>query len=151
MPKFNFRLATFLKLREAFRDERQAELAEVYRADEILVERDGEVRREMAAQQQSARQGVAPGPVNVDRLIGVQRYDLELRGRLALLAHQRQLLSGEIQRRRQALVEANREVRVLEKLRDKQAEKFRAAENYRETKQLDEIAQQRAVHEEAEA
>ena len=151
MPQFHFRLATFLRLREATRDERQAELAEVYRADEILAAREGEVRQEMAAQQQSARQGAAPGPINVDRLIGTQRYELELRGRLALLTHQRQLLAGEIQRRRQALVEANREVRVLEKLRDKQLEKFRAAENYHDLKRLDEIAQQRAVREEAEA
>ena len=86
MPQFHFRLATFLKLREAFRDERQAALAEVYRADDILVERDGETRREMTALQQIARQGAAPGPIDVDRLIGTQRYDLELRGRLALLA-----------------------------------------------------------------
>ena len=87
MPKFNFRLATFLKLREAFRDERQAELAEVYRADQILVERDAEVRREMAAQQQSARQRAAPGPIDVDHLISTQRYDLELRGQLAIVTH----------------------------------------------------------------
>jgi flagellar biosynthesis chaperone FliJ len=42
-------------------------------------------------------------------------------------------------------------VGVLEKLRDKQAENYRAAENYRDLKRLDEIAQQRAVREEAEA
>ena len=35
---------------------------------------------------------------------------------------QRETVQAEMQRRRQALAEANREVRVLENLRDKQAE-----------------------------
>ena len=37
MGKFKFRLATLLRLREATRDERRAELAQAYRADEIIL------------------------------------------------------------------------------------------------------------------
>jgi len=36
MPKFQFRLATLLRLREATRDERRGRLAEAYRVDEVV-------------------------------------------------------------------------------------------------------------------
>jgi flagellar export protein FliJ len=44
------------------------------------------------------------------------------------------------ERRREALVEANRQVRVLELLREKQAAAALAAEEAREAKELDEIS-----------
>ena len=151
MPRFRFRLATLLKLREALRDERRAELAQAYQADEILARREAETQQEMQAIRQRQRQDSAPGPIDLDSLLGAQRYELELRGRLAQAAHQRQLLAGEIARRQKALVEANREVRVLEKLRDKLAQRHREEEDVRQQKQLDETAQLRAMREEVDA
>ena len=53
-------------------------------------------------------------------------------------------MAAEIERRRQALVEADREVRVLEKLRQRQAEQHRRDEDLREVKRLDEVASQQA-------
>ena len=150
MPKFRFRLATFQKLREAVRDERQAALNEALQIDDLLAERQRETNRDIAAALSRARAGVGPGLVDVDMLIEVQRYDLALRGQLAQLQRQRQTLAGEIERRRAALVEANRDVRVLEKLHDKQLTRHREEESVRERKQLDEIAQQRACQRESE-
>jgi flagellar export protein FliJ len=54
-----------------------------------------------------------------------------------------------MEHRRVALAEANREVRVLEKLRDRQHERHRQEENRQEIKELDEVAGRRAVREEA--
>ncbi len=62
---------------------------------------------------------------------------------------QRETLATEIEHRRLALVEANREVRVLEKLREKQVTRHRRDENRRETKVLDEVAGRRAALEDA--
>ncbi len=56
-------------------------------------------------------------------------------------------MQTEIDRRRQVLAEANREVRVLENLRDKQAGQHRQQEDRREMKRLDEVAQQQALRE----
>ncbi len=53
-------------------------------------------------------------------------------------------MATEIERRRQALVEADREVRVLEKLRERQAEQHRREEDLQEAKRLDEVAAQQA-------
>jgi flagellar export protein FliJ len=43
-----------------------------------------------------------------------------------------------------ALIEADREVRVLEKLRERQLEQHRESESRREVRQIDEVAQRSA-------
>lgn len=150
MAKFKFRLATLLKLREATRDERRAELAEAYRADDILNERLEQIRGELEGLSNECRKAAGPGTVNIDLLIESQRYEITLRAYEKQTQEQRKRLAGEIERRRAALLAANREVRVLEKLREHQLERHRDEENRRDIKRLDEIAQQRAAAEMAE-
>jgi flagellar FliJ protein len=147
MAKFKFRLATFLRLREAARDERRAELAEAYRADDLLQERLEHVGRELGWLQAQWRRVSAPGTVDVDQLVEAGRYQLLLKAQQSQLDRQREAVAAEIERRRQALVDANRNVRVLEKLRQNQAQRHRQEENRQEIKQLDEVAGQRAARE----
>jgi flagellar export protein FliJ len=151
MAKFKFRLTTLLKIREATRDERQAELAEAYRADDILVERLRQIHGEFGALLEECRKAAGPGAVNIDRLLEAQRYEVMLRAYEKQTLEQRRRLAEEIERRREALLAANREVRVLEKLREHQLERHREEENRRDIKRLDEIAQQRAAANMAEA
>ena len=145
MAKFKFRLATLLKLREATRDERQAELAEAYRADDILGERLGQIHGELNAMLIGCREAASPGTVNIDLLIESQRYEVTLRIYEKQTLEQRKRLAVEIERRREALLAANREVRVLEKLREHQIERHREEENRKDIKRLDEVAGQRAA------
>jgi flagellar protein FliJ len=147
MAKFKFRLATLLRLREAARDERRAELAEAYRVDDMLQQRLREVAGELDSLREQCRQAAGPGTVDVDRLVEAQRYELALIGHQRHLQQQREGVTAEIERRRAALVEANRDVRVLEKLRDKQSLRYQQEENRQEIKRLDEVAQQRAARE----
>jgi flagellar protein FliJ len=151
MSKFKFRLATLLKLREATRDERQAELTEAYRADDILVERLQQILGELDAAFAECRKAAGPGAVNIDLLIESQQYEVTLRAYEKQTLLQRERVGAEIERRREALLAANREVRVLEKLRDHKLERFREEENRRDIKRLDEIAQRQAVAETVEA
>ena len=58
------------------------------------------------------------------------------------LQRQRQALAAEIDRRRQALLEADRDVRTLEKLRENQLQAHRQEEERQEGKRLDEAALQ---------
>jgi flagellar export protein FliJ len=145
MAKFKFRLATLLKIREATRDQRRAELAEAYRADDILVERLEQIHGELNAMLSECRKAAGPGAVNIDLLIESQRYEITLRAYEKQTLAQRERLAGEIERRRDALLAANRDVRVLEKLREQQIDRHRQEENRRDIKRLDEIAQQRAA------
>jgi flagellar FliJ protein len=147
MSTFRFRLSPVLQVREAARDERRTALGEAYRADELLRQRLEAVEAELQRLRGLAREAARPGPVDVDRLVEAQRYALRLRSAQAQILRQREELAAEIQRRRQALLVADREVRVLEKLRQRQADRHRREEDRREVKRLDELAQQKVMRE----
>jgi flagellar export protein FliJ len=147
MAAFKFRLATYLRLREALRDQRRSHLAQAYRAEEVILREERRLEEESAATAARVRDAARPGEINVDRLLDAQRYQTILRAQQQHLAGQRELLAAEIQRRRQALVESNRDVQVLEKLRSRQYDQHRYQENRREIAQLDEIGQRRMVGE----
>lgn len=140
MAKFQFRLATLLRLRESLRDERQIALAEAYHADDVLRARQDALAAELVELKDACRQAAGPGQVDVDRLLDSQRYEVSLRAAGMQVVHQRQQLGEEIERRREAVVHANRDVRVLEKLRERQAERHRDEAAQREMKLLDEVA-----------
>jgi flagellar FliJ protein len=140
MSRFQFRLKSLLAIRETTRDLRRAELAESLALERSLNEREAALQRELDDQNQWFRRGTAPGPLNVDRLSTGHRYQLLLRRQARTLAGERQSLALEIERRRQVLLEADREVRVLEKLRERQFEHFRRQLAAAEVKQLDEAA-----------
>lgn len=150
MPAFTFRLATLLRLRESIRDHRRQELAHALRAEELLRQEQARVEEELRQLAEHSRQAGGPGEVQVDRLLEAERFELVLLARRRLLANQQEMLQAEIQRRRDALVEANRQVQVLQRLRDRQAQRHRHEENRRAVFALDEAAQRRAFSQEVE-
>lgn len=137
MSAFQFRLATLLRLRLAERDERRSDLAKALAAAEIL-ERQ---RQSLAAEREENRDRIrrvgAPGG-NVDSLIHGHRYEAILKVRAAQLAAQEAQVEREVERRRAILVEADRQVKVLEKLKERQAAEHRSSQDKLEVRQLDE-------------
>ncbi len=144
MAAFTFRLATLLRLRESIRDQRRQDLAQALRAEELLRQEQERVENEIRELAERSRQAAGPGEVHVDTLLEAERFELVLLARRRLLANQQEMLQAEIQRRREALVEANRQVQVLQRLRQRQAERHRHEENRREVLALDEVAQRQA-------
>jgi flagellar protein FliJ len=140
MAQFRFRLESLLKLRLAERDHRREELANAYRADQVLQQRLASVREEIVDTQRLSKACSAPGTVHVDKLLHSHRYELILVGQLQQIHRQRQLIANEIDRRRQALVEADQELRILEKLREKHATAFAYHEHKADIRLLDEMA-----------
>ena len=140
MAKFKFRLATLMKLREAARQERRAQLAQAYQAEAILQEQEQTLEQELAGLIDRTRDEVRPGQVNVDRLLTTQRYELLLYTQQKQTHEQRQVVAAEIEQRRAMLVEADRQLRVLEKLKERKAKRHRDEENRREIKWMDEVA-----------
>lgn len=135
---FRFRLQRLLQLREAFRNERRAELARALQAQQKLQGWMDDLTAKLAFERQTRT--CAPGPVQVDRQLESLRYQTVLQMNLLDLERKRLGLEAEIDRLRAALVEADREVKVLIKLRDRKQREEQAAENRRETKFLDEVA-----------
>jgi flagellar export protein FliJ len=140
MAKYKFRLATVQKVREARRDRDRAALAAAFRAEHVLAERRVALSAE-AAELELLRRSAIAGPVlDVNRVLEAQRYELVLKARAADLEQQQTMLAVETERRRQQLIESDRDVRVLERLDARHRQEHRRHEERAEVKQLDEVA-----------
>ena len=135
-----FRLHTLLRLRIAERDERRADLAKALRAEEMLRAEQARLNAEQAELAQRARSLKSPGAANVDALLSTHRYEVVLAAQARQLSAQLTQVAAEIERRRLVLVEADRQVRVLEKLRERQAAAARIQEERLDAKRYDELA-----------
>jgi flagellar export protein FliJ len=145
MAKYQFRLKTLQRLREARRNQERAALAEAFRAEQILADHRAAVAMEQAALRDVQRAAVAGRYVDVNRLLEAQRYDLVLKSREQELAGREELLAVETERRRQAVVEADREVRVLELLDERHRRQHQRHQQRLEIKELDEVALNRRI------
>ena len=137
---FAFRLQTLLRLREADRDQRRADLAKALRAEATLLAQGAQLDQERQETAELSRRLASPGEGDVDRLLASHRYELVLRTRGQQLTAQLTQVQAEVERRRLALVEADRQVRVLEKLRDKRQADYKTREAKLAQSQLDEQA-----------
>ena len=143
MAKYQFRLETLQKVREARRDQQRAALAEAFRAEQVLADHQAALAAEDVELRELQR-AAAVGPiVDVNRLLEAQRYELVLKARGQELAGQQAVLATESERRRQALVEADRDVRALELLDERHRHEHQRHQRRSEQKQLDEVAVQR--------
>lgn len=145
MSNFKFRLQTVLRLRQAVRDERRAELGRAQRAAEVLREQQERIAAEAienqnATRQMMTRQASSSSGVSVDGLLNAHRHALLLKAQSAQLTQQQNQIAAEIAKRQQALVEADRDVRVLEKLQEKGQVEHDLRELALEQRELDEIA-----------
>jgi flagellar export protein FliJ len=140
MAKYKFRLNTLQKVREAHRDQQRASLAEAFRAEQVLAENRAELVEEERELRELQRSAVDGQYLDVNRLLEAQRYELLLKAQGEELAKQAILLAAEAERRRQTLVEADREVRVLELLDERHRRAHDREEQRAETKRLDDVA-----------
>lgn len=138
MARYKFKLEALQKVREAHRDEQRASLADAFRAEQVLAENRAQIAREEHELRELKRSNIASGHPDVNRLLDAQRYELLLRAQSVELAKQATLLAAETERRRQLVVEADREVRVLELLDEKHRRLHRRDAERAETKRLDE-------------
>jgi flagellar FliJ protein len=140
MKTFRFRLETLLKLRRAALDEQRAKLAEAYRAEALLVRRQQEIDQERAENQYHRRSTANTGVVQIDAALQTQRYEMILQAQRRVLEEQQRKLQDAIEQQRRVVVEADREVKVLEKLRERRLAEYQLAQQSRDIKHMDEIA-----------
>ena len=118
------------------------------KAEDILVNRISELNGNLTEMRRQSHVASRPGTINIDRLLDAGRYEFALKAQRQAADEQRQAVLLEVERRRQSLVEADREVKTLEKLREQQATRHRQEESRQEIKRLDATAIQRAAHRE---
>jgi flagellar FliJ protein len=119
----------------------QGELAKAYNARRILEETLHNVEKQIAEGTAAARELMQAGQtVNVDYLLGLRRQEMFLRANQTDLMQKIQIVDEEIERRRAIVVAANKELKIVEKLKEKRYEKYLEDENKGEAKMMDEIA-----------
>jgi len=138
MGRFIFRLQSVLDVRATACNECRARLAESFAAAAELDGRRQSIERELAAAVQ-LRQAGRKGPLDVQHLASVQRYEQLLRGDLGIVGEQIHALEQRIEREREALIVADRQVRLLERLREKQLARHRQQESASELRELDDL------------
>jgi flagellar export protein FliJ len=142
MARFRFRLETIERLRHAEREERRRALAEAHQAEDELNRLVEDVHSQIEQTRQRRQASALPGPTSVDRLLDAHRYALGLQAQAQGLLEKQELLAAEVARRREALVEADRQVRVMERLREIHRTRRLREERKQENKRLDEVAAQ---------
>lgn len=140
MDSTAFRLQPLIKLREAERDQRRSALAKAHQAEQILQQQIDQTASDVTAAYQNLQAMAAPGELNVDQLLDGHRYQMLLKSQQQRLKQQQNQLQDEIEKQRAALVEADRQLKMLEKLRRRKETEQRAADQKLETRQLDEVA-----------
>jgi flagellar FliJ protein len=140
---FRFRLQPLQKIRENVRQERQAELAKALEAETIVREKLESIQHEIAATKEDGRKFASGGAINVEFLIGLRRHEAFLLAQKADVENRLEQVLTEVARRRQAVVEADKDVKMMEKLHEVQKEKYDAAMVAKEIVNMDEIASQK--------
>jgi flagellar protein FliJ len=136
----SFRLGTLLKLNEHARDQRQRMLADALHADSLLQQRIDQVQMELDQVKQQTSELVKQSTINPDAWGDQQRYRWILQSQKVQLLDQQGNLQQEIERRKQALMESDREVKKLEKMRERDVEQQRQHQLMVQQKELDDLA-----------
>jgi flagellar FliJ protein len=138
---FIFRLDPLITIRDNVLKERQSELAKAYEARKILEKEIQGVERQLEEGITIVRSLIQEGQtVNVESLLGFRRQEMFLRAQQSDLTQKLQMVDEEIIRCRTAVIVANKELKIVEKLKEKRFEKYLEDENRAETKFMDEIA-----------
>ena len=140
---FKFRLEPLITIRENVLKECQAELAKAYDARRILEEHLQKIARQLSEGTEVARSIMQPGQtVNVEFLLGLRRQEMFLRANQDDLKQKMQVIDEEIEVRRAKVAEANKELKIVEKLKEKRYEQYLEEEKQEEIKEMNEIAVQ---------
>jgi flagellar FliJ protein len=143
MPRFQFRLQSMLQLAESQRDERRREVAAAMEAVRVLQERHAEIDTEIQDVRRLKGAASLGENVRVDQLIDASRYELLLRSQQREIKNQQSQVDEELERRRLLLVEADRHVQTLEKLRERKRAEHQIEEDRAQQRLLDEVATMR--------
>jgi flagellar FliJ protein len=140
MRRFKYRFEKILTFRQHQEKQRQRELATVQQLEQTqrlkiadILGRQAETRRDKARH--------LVGAIVAARLSGFYRYHLLLKQKELADREVLQQISKEVEKRRQALIEASRKKKIYEKLKERHQNRFERETNLLMQKENDEIGQ----------
>jgi flagellar export protein FliJ len=136
---FLFRLTTLMRLRQTARDECQQELAVAQQLERSIYEQIAKFDRQIADLRNRSDASSQAGSIDIDRLRDTARYQSLLAAERQVAQQELRGCSARVDRLRQSLVEADRELKSLEKLQARDQNRRRHWQRKRELGQLDEV------------
>ena len=142
MPRFVFPLDGVLRQRKHVEEQRQRELA-VLQADWVALE--GQLRemdRQVQETTADVRENRLVGTLDLAYLTAHRRYSAAMQRRAVGIAEQMTALKTRIDAARRALIEAAKQRKIIEKLRENRKERWAGELARRESAEIDEIGAQ---------
>jgi len=144
MPRFKFQLEGVLEHRKNIEEQKQRALAavlvEMQRLKSDLAELDQVARGAVA----DLRENRLTGRLDMSFLAAHRRFTGSVQRRALAIAQKMALVQRQIDEARSALAEAAKQRKIIEKLRERQLERWRSQQNRQEMEELDDIGMQLA-------
>jgi len=140
MKKFTFRMQTILNMREHAEDAQKRRLAEKNKQIQT-VEADIQQYQEQIQTQQFTHKNTAQQMLNITSFRSMVSFRHSMKKKLLQTMQQLQLLQAEREQIRRDLLQATREKKALEFLKQKRYDAWRAERRKSENSQTDEVAQ----------
>lgn len=142
MAGFDFRLAKVQQIRQRERDLAGGEVARVQQAQAILSEQITAILAELTDLEQQRHAAIFE-KFDIQKTLDIQRYQVDLLAQQGGLEAQLKILEAERQRRLAILIEAEKKLKALEKLKEKQLEEWNKTQQQKFQNALDEFATRR--------
>lgn len=139
MPQFHFKFAPLLKYRQNRRDQIQVALAQLMQQAADLSAQIDRLRTVRTEQLQQIRGNCVQGTVDVDAAASRRFFATQLEYRARATELERQQILERITACRQTLVHADQDVKVLERLEEKQRVLFVADAQRRSGHELEDV------------
>ncbi len=124
VSQFKFRLQSLLKYRKNRRDQCRMILAEILATDQKLINRKSEFQNNRQETLAEIKQRGTAGTVDIDGIAARRFHSSHLTFSMMGIDQERTLVSKQIEFCRLTLIQADQDVKVLEKLREKQQAEF---------------------------
>jgi len=144
MPRFKFQLEGVLEHRKNIEEEKQralaAVLSEMQRLRNDLADLDQVARGAVA----DLRQNRLTGPLDMSFLAAHRRFTGSVQRKALAIAQKMALVQRQIDEARASLAEAAKQRKIIEKLRERQLERWQSLQHRQEMDELDDIGMQLA-------
>jgi flagellar FliJ protein len=142
MARFDFPLEGILRQRKGVEQERMREMA-------MAQAQMNRLKEELQALDRSAQEATAElrrdrliGPLDMGFIAAHRRFTASIQRKAMGLVQRMALAQREINEKRNALAQAAKERKIIEKLKEKQLERWREAQARKEMAEMDEIGMQ---------
>jgi len=142
MARFVFRLEGVLRQRQHIERQRQRELAMAGAQMAALQAELRALNEDLQQTGQEMRQSHLTGRLDLAMLTAHRRYVVGMQRKAANLIQRMALAQRQVEAARAALAEAAKQRRIIEKLRERQYERWRMDQAAREALEMDEITTQ---------